>query len=320
MCGCSGSCSCSSTSLPIGPTGSTGTTGAQGIYGGFSSDWVFSTSTGSGPASTNIRLNSATYSSVTTIYISNVNADALDVTAFLVSFINDSNYGYIRLFKESDNTKYWYGEITAVVNNVTEIVLTVTYVDSNSTFSAADAVVVTFSPSGVSGPTVLSNDTTDVATSGAGSDPLMTYTVPANTLKTNEDALEIEASFVMSATSQDKALLFSINGTNFISKFPSSPVANTFNVAKGVKYAKAVFSITRKSTIAVYIDVNVYYSDDAYLSLRGYHLNEGTGAGYAVADLSANTLVFACFGENHDATSNTQTITQNQLLVKYLKK
>ena len=77
----------------------------------------------------------------------------------------------------------WYFSITAVVNNVTEIVLTVTYVDSNSTFSAADAVVVTFSPSGVSGPTVLSNDTTDVATSGAGSDPLMTYTVPANTFQ-----------------------------------------------------------------------------------------------------------------------------------------
>jgi hypothetical protein len=207
MCGCSSSCSCSSTSLPIGPTGTTGSTGARGEYGGFSGDWIFNGSTGSGPASTNIRLNSATPASVTTIYISNVNSDSVDVTNFLVSFTNNSKFGYIRLFKETDNTIFWYGEITAVVNNVTEIVLTVTYFDSNSAFTALDNVVVTFSPSGASGVSVLSNNTTDVATSGAGVDPLMTYTVPANTLKTNEDVLEIEASYVMSATSQDKAYL-----------------------------------------------------------------------------------------------------------------
>jgi len=320
MCGCTGSCSCSSTRLPIGSTGATGPTGARGEYGGFSSDWVFSTSTGSGPASTNIRLNSATYTAVTTIYISNVNADSLDLTAFLLSFENNGNFGYIRLFNQTDNTKYWYGQITALVNNVSEIVLTVTYIDHNSSFAASDSLVLTFSPSGATSTSTLSNNTTDVATSGSGTDALMTYTVPINTLKTNEDVLEIDTSFTMSGTTQNKNISFSINGTNFVSKLASSPVANTFEVSKGTKYAKAKISITRKSTTAIFIAIDVFTSDDAYISLRGYHLDEGTGSGYAVSDLSANTLVFACFGSNYDATSNTETITQNQLLVKYLKK
>lgn len=319
-CGCGGCESLNTGILPTGATGATGATGVRGTYGGFSSDWVFSTSIGSGPASTNIRLNSATYSAVTTIYISNVNSDAIDVTNFLLSFTNNSKYGYIRLFKETDNTVFWYGQITALVNNVTEIVLTVTYFDANSTFSAADPIVVTFSPSGSGSSFTLSNNTTDVATSGAGTDALMTYTIPANTLKTNEDVIEIDASFVMSDVTQNKNLSFSIAGVNFISKLPTNPVANTFEIIKTAKFVKVIITITRKSTLAVYINVSLIMVNTRYQSMHGYNLDEGTGAGYAVADLSTTALVFACFGSNYDAVSNTETITQNQLLVKYFNK
>jgi len=314
MCGCTGSCSCSSTRLPIGPTGATGADGDQGLYGGFSSDWVFSTSTGSGPASTNIRLNSATYASVTTIYISNVNADALDLTNFLLSFENNSNFGYIRLFNQTNNTKYWYGQITALVNNVSEIVLTVTYIDHNDSFTAADSVVVTFSPSGAGSSIILSNNTTDVSTVGAGTDPLMSYVVPINTLKNNEDVLEIDASYIMSGVTQGKLLTYTINGAAFYPK-----VSGGFIATKGIKYVKSKITLTRKSATAIFITIDMFYSDDTYLSLRGYHLDEGSGAGIVVADLSTNVLTFACFGENTDSP-NTETITQNQLLVKYFNK
>ncbi len=318
MCGCNSNCDSLNTgTLPTGLTGSTGATGARGEYGGFSSDWVFSTSTGSGPASTNIRLNSATYASVTTIYISNVNADSLDLTNFLLSFENDGKYGYIRLFNQTDNTKYWYGQVTALVNNVSEIVLTVTYIDSNSTFAASDSVVVTFSPSGANGVVVLSNDTTLITTSGAGTDALMTYTVPANTLKTNEDLLEIDVSFGASAVTEDKNVSFSINGANFITKLTASAVANTVEMVKNVRFLRGKITITRKSTIAVSITCDFWAVDSNYFNLYSYHFPE---ANVAIADLSANTLVFACFGENYDAVSNTETITQAQLLVKYLNK
>lgn len=315
MCGCTGSCSCSSTRLPIGPTGTTGADGDQGLYGGFSSDWVFSTSTGSGPASTNIRLNSATYASVTSIYISNVNAAALDLTAFLVSFGNGGNFGYVRLFKQSDNTKYWYGRITAVTNNTSEIVLTVVYIDSNDTFAASDSVVVTFSPSGATTAPVLYNNTTDVATSGAGSDALMSYAIAANTLKTDGDQLEIDCSFTMSATTESKLLHFTLNGGVL-----NTIAATGLVVAKGTKYIKGKITITRKSATAVYVTVDFNNTDTSYLSSRDYHFNVGTGAGFAVSDLTSNTLTIACFGENNDAVSNVETITQNQLEVKYFNK
>ena len=74
-------CKCKGATSSQGAKGNAGATGSRGEYGGYSSDWVFNASTGSGPASTNIRLNNATPASVTKIFISNVNADSVDVTA-----------------------------------------------------------------------------------------------------------------------------------------------------------------------------------------------------------------------------------------------
>jgi hypothetical protein len=318
MSGCS--CKCTGATSSTGSKGDQGATGSQGEFGGFSGSWIFSTSTAVTPAATFLRLNNATPSAVTAIYVSDTNSDSIDFDAFLDSFSNDSKFGYIRIFKETDNTKFCTYKVTAVTDNGADHTLTVTYISSNSTFAASDPLVLTFSPSGGTNPAVLSNNTTDVATSGTGTDALMSYVVSANTLKTNEDVLKIEASYSMSGLTQNKNISFSINGANFISKLPAYPVANTIELAKGVKYAKVKISITRKSTLAVFIGIDVHLSDDVYMSLRGFHFDEGTGAGYAVADLSLNTLTFACFGSNYDATSNTETITQNQLLVEYYNK
>lgn len=315
MCGCSGSCSCSSTSLPIGPTGATGASGAQGLYGGFSYDWLFNTSTSTGPSAGDLRFNNSTYSSVTAIYVSDTGTGSVDCDAFLDSLSNNTKFGYIRIFKKSDSTKFWYGAITAVTDNGTDHSLTVTYISSNGAFLEDDAIVLTFSPSGAGSSFVLSNNTTDVSTSGTGADTLMSYVVPANTLKTNEDVLEIDASYIMSGLTQEKRLLFTLNGSGFHPK-----VATGFMVTKGVKYTKAKITITRKSVTTVFITIDIFNSDDAYLSLRGYHLDEGTGAGTAVADLSTNALTLVCLGENYDTVSNTETVTQNQLLVKYFNK
>lgn len=314
------SCKCTGAVSSQGNKGDKGATGSQGEFGGFSGSWLFSTSTSTGPASTFLRLNNATPSAVTAIYVSDTNSDSIDFDAFLDSLSNNSKYGYIRIFKETDNTKFCTYEVTSVTDNGTDHTLAVTYISSNSTFDANDSVVLTFSPAGKGGTAVLSNNTTVVSTSGAGTDALMSYAIPVNTLKTNEDYVVIDASYIMSGTSQNKNLSFSLNGSNFISKLAASPVANTIELAKGTKYAKVRITITRKSTVAVYITIETFHSDDAYLSLRGYYFDEGAGAGYAVADLSANALTVACFGSNYDATSNTQTVTQNQLIVTYYNK
>lgn len=313
-------CKCTGATSSKGNKGDAGATGSQGEFGGFSGSWLFSTSTAVTPAATFLRLNNATPSAVTAIYVSDTNSDSVDYDAFLDSFSNNSKFGYIRIFKETDNTKFCTYQVTAVTDNGADHTLAVTYISSNSTFAASDPLVLTFSPSGGTASSVLSNNTTDVATSGAGTDALMSYVIPANTLKTNDDVIEIEASYVASDVTQNKNISFSLNGANFISKLPVNPVANTFDIPKSSKYAKAIIKITRKSTLAIYIDVSVFLTDTRYRSIQGYHLNEGTGAGYAVADLSANTLTIACFGSNYDSVSNTETITQNQLLVTYINK
>lgn len=141
-------CNCNSdNSLPIGITGAAG---AQGLFGGFSGQWVFSTSTSTGPSSTQLRLNSTTYSAVTAIYVSDTNFNSIDYDAFLDSLSNSSSFGYVRIFKIDDQTKFWVGKITAVTDNGTDHTLAVTYILSNSAFSASDNVVLTFSPGALS--------------------------------------------------------------------------------------------------------------------------------------------------------------------------
>jgi hypothetical protein len=169
-------------------------------------------------------------------------------------------------------------------------------------------------------PIVLNNDLTAVSTSGAGVDPLMSFSIPAGTMNTDEDVIEIDAVYIMSAVMQNKNLAFTINGVNFITKLTPSPAPNTILLPKDSKYMKVKITLTRINALALYITVDALSSGNSYVMLTGYHFDEGNGAGFAVADLATNPLVFACFGENYDTVSNTETITQNQLLVKYFNK
>lgn len=161
---------------PVGPAGGAGD---PGIFGGFSGEWLFDTATTSGPASTFLRFNNATYSSVTNIFINDTNSDSISYNAFLNSFDDTRNYGFIRIFKETDSTKFWLGEITGVTDNGPDHTLAVTHIASNSTFSASDSVIVTFTATGEDG---LGYDATTSSTSltiGTGSKSLTVSTYKA---------------------------------------------------------------------------------------------------------------------------------------------
>ncbi len=132
-----------------GDKGDTGADGVQSLFGGFSGEWIFDTSTSTGPTSTLLRFDSATYSAVTQIYISDTGVGSVDYDAFLDSFNNSGAYGLIKIFKKSDSTKFWMGKITTVVDNGIDHTLQVTYITSNSTFSALDELVLTFSANGL---------------------------------------------------------------------------------------------------------------------------------------------------------------------------
>lgn len=123
-----------------------GNPGTNGIFGGQSSKWKFDAVAGTAPGTSYIRFNVGAPASVTTIYINETNFDSTDMSAFLTSFNATGDYGLIRLFKEFDANTFWIGTITNIVDAGTYRTLTVTHTQSNGTFSADDAIVVSFTP------------------------------------------------------------------------------------------------------------------------------------------------------------------------------
>lgn len=155
MCNCSGSCGCSNSSmLPVGPAGANG---VNGIYGGYSGEWLYSSTTTVTPGPGELRFNSNTSASVTNIFISNTGDNAIAYNLFLASLSNSSNYGFIRIFKEFDSTKFWMGTITNIVSVGTYYNITVTHTTSsfatilNNIFTVNDRIVFSFIPKGSTG-------------------------------------------------------------------------------------------------------------------------------------------------------------------------
>lgn len=124
-----------------------------GRYGGYSTDYLFdTTTTGSGIAATKLRLNNASFASVTHVFLHKSQRYNVSVAAFLASFTNSGTYGYLKIYKESTLDDNWiFLRITALTDQVTYVDLTVTYADSHGSFSADDVLVVTFSPCGPQG-------------------------------------------------------------------------------------------------------------------------------------------------------------------------
>ena len=155
MCNCSGSCSCSNSSiLPVGPTG---LSGRDGIYGGYSGEWLYSSTTTITPAAGQLRFNRNTANAVTNIFVSNMGDNSTPYSIFLASLTNAGDYGWVRIFKEYDSTKFWMGRITNVVSGGTYFNLTVSFntasagLIATSLFNNNDRIVLSFSPKGATG-------------------------------------------------------------------------------------------------------------------------------------------------------------------------
>ena len=205
--------SCSNITLPQGATGAQGasgtngtdgTPGLNGVFGGYSLEWEFDDNTSASPATTKIRLNNATYASVTNIYIHENNIDSVNSTAFLASFDDAgdvNNHGYIRLFKQHDSTKFWLGKVKSVTDNGSDFTVAVEYILHNGTFSALDDVVVSFVANGTNGATksgaVYNYSILDDGdnSSGTSFQLMNTFNIPANTYQTNMDEVVFKGGF-----------------------------------------------------------------------------------------------------------------------------
>ena len=146
---------------PTGPTGPTGPSGSSTGFGGDTVKYRFSTTTtDSDPSSGNLRYNHGTVASVTQLYIDDENIDSVDVTAWINSLDDvgaSDNKGRIRIFKLVDSTKFAHFKINAANTSASGYTkINVTHIASNSTFSNADEIGISFiqaSESSVAGPT-----------------------------------------------------------------------------------------------------------------------------------------------------------------------
>ncbi len=153
----------------VGPTGPTGLDGADGLNGvdgvdgingvdgnpgGFSSLWKYSNvTTTTEPPIYYLKFDSTTPASITTMRISKTNSLNVDMTNFLETFKNTygtvNQYGLIKIYKKSDSSVFWIGEITSVATlGSGSYILSLSYIQSNGSFTLLDDIVVDYTPFG----------------------------------------------------------------------------------------------------------------------------------------------------------------------------
>lgn len=137
-----------------GSNGTNGTNGTDGITP--SRKWNFDSSTADAdPGNGALRLNHATPSSVTEIYVDNQDAAGNAATAWLDALgggTTENHKGYISLFKVANPAIFAQYVLTAApVDGTGYRKLTVSFVEAAGTFTAADSLAFDFSRTGNSG-------------------------------------------------------------------------------------------------------------------------------------------------------------------------
>jgi hypothetical protein len=210
---------CDATGITI-PTGDDGNDGTDGVHGGFSREFLFDSSTSTGPSSGDFRFDNATLSSVTKVYISDTDNDSADVDAFLDQFTNSSDFGLIMITEVADPGNFWAGTITANSDNGSDHTVTATHVDSAGSFTNNNAYVISFTPAGAAssdaGGLLHVDDTTSTATGASITtfSAAKTYTLAAGQVGTNGDELIVRAMFNKGGSTDDAYLYLYVNGSD----------------------------------------------------------------------------------------------------------
>lgn len=147
------SASAASTSASSAATSATNAAASAGVIG---AKWSFETSTTmAAPATGGLRFNNATPASVTAIAINAQDAETgnPDISDYVTTWDDSTNTakGYLVLRKLGTPSTYAIFIVSAVTDNTTWLQLTVTYVSSSGTWSAADSAVAGFTRAGDKG-------------------------------------------------------------------------------------------------------------------------------------------------------------------------
>ena len=135
-----------------GGTGGSGGAGASGSAGGDSFNWTFSTATTATPATGVLNFNSATVSSVTSVYVNQTNYPSVNVANWIAAMRAG---GVIKIFDNSAPANFAIFNIGSTPTLTSGVyTIPVTYVIGNGTFDAtAGDTYVSYVPPGGQGAT-----------------------------------------------------------------------------------------------------------------------------------------------------------------------
>ena len=157
---------------PAGPTGATGDTGVVGPAGGNNQKFIFSNSTEDGNSGSGmIRLNHATFSSVTKIFPSDSTRNGVNVENWLGTLddnTTNSIRGTVTLFKETAPDNYVLFNINDANDSATGYKkINVAHVASNGSFTHGDYLILSFVATGAKGDSGATGATGAAGAAGA---------------------------------------------------------------------------------------------------------------------------------------------------------
>jgi hypothetical protein len=157
-------------------------------------------------------------------------------------------------------------------------------------------------------PYTLEVNTTTVGNVGAGTDNLMLYTVPINSLAANGDRIEGVGIGNVSANDNDKTIILSVGGT----AFSTGPL--DLDLARGWRVEYTIIRISSTSVlVSVQTVANALNVDSAGTPAtggNGFHGGAATST-VAVSNLAANTLAIQFQGvgtADNDVVQNAHVV------------
>jgi len=331
MCDCSTNpCGCDSgITLPY----LTGASGQDGLFGGFSAEWKFdSSSTASNPAVNYMRSNNSTLSSVSELYFNQINIDGIDHNSFLSTFTNSNNYGLIKVWKQYQSNTFIMGTVTGVVDTGDHYTIALTGIVANGSFTADDNMVVSFTPMGADGASgsngsngvdgtgayVIDGVFTGTVDAGEASTLLGSISIPADTLSTNEDMLEFSATLRRTQT-QDPAIKDNLVMSFGVNGYLTSNTELVLDGSYPLESLRINGRLYRESATALTFTSELYFAPTNILSTA-----KAIGVGLTTInqhELTSNVDFTAINLFQITMIGTTaETITLNDFVVRYIKR
>ena len=238
-----------------GPTGATGAAGADGVDGvdGFGLFLTYDSATTAGAAAGRIRLNNASLPSVTALFVSETDANSVDIAPILDEIFS----GAILFFRSRDTAnEYAFFQVSGTpTDNGSDRTFPVTYLSHTGTFTDPENLLLSPVLKGDTGATGATGDTGPTGATGATGptgDPGPTGATGAPGAVTAASALTLQEQVSITSTAADEIDLVNVAGVlqwRLESDGATATVASTADVATKVGLTADTGTITYAANV-----------------------------------------------------------------------